>query len=409
MPRPYHSSSSLKLGQRCARAWAYRYVAGLRETEKPWLAFGKAGHAVFEAYYEGRAPDWSSPAGQVAHRGAHYLPHPAHCVLVEVERGIGSEPLAVPAMAHGGAIAERPLTTCLTAHGIRLAGFRDLLVEPDSSEVQRLSLPAMAPITHDYKFVADVRRSALTPEDLAADVQAAAYALDACDRFATSGHWCRWVYFQKRGAALTLPVLARITRDQALEALAEPARVARELDTLTRIEDAPMNPAACEDFGGCGYHVTAGGPCSAQRSFGALIQARTRKDQDNMTAPVGLSPETLAKFGAIAAPAPAPIAAPAFVAPPPVVTFAAPVAVSSAPAEAPPAEPAKRGRKPKPAEAPPPPAVAVAPVAPAPAAGGKGATLVALSTQLAEAEAHAIAAQQRVAQLHAEIASVLAA
>lgn len=416
MARPYHSPSSLKTGVRCARAWAYRYVAGLREPERSWHAFGKAGHAVYEAWYEGKQPDWSSPAGILAHRGSHLLPHPEHCTTIEVERGIGSVPLAAPAKAYAGAGEERALTHAVLAHGIRIAGFRDLLVVPDAPEAARLSLP-IEPITHDYKFVADVGRSAMTPADLAADVQACSYALDGAERFGTPGHWCRWMYFQKRGASVALSVRAYITRDQALDALAEPARIARELDTLTRVEDAPQNPAACDDFGGCGYHRNAGGPCDVQRSFGALIQVRTRKDRLDMTTPVaGLDPALLAKFNAFASapgvvpppPPPAPVFAPPVAAP----AFSAPVAVAppAAPPPPPAAEPAKRGRKPKdappveapPAAAPPPPAAAAAP-------NGKGAHIAALAAALSEAEGRLLAEHQNVANLHAQISAVLAA
>jgi hypothetical protein len=377
VPRPYHSPSSIATGQACPRKWALRYIAGLREPETPAQAFGKGGHSTLEGHYEGREVDWTTPAGRVVHAGLHLLPAPDRCELIEVEHGIGRVPLP-PSHAHG---SERKPTTALLVHGVKFGGFRDLLVQPTWAEALRIGVTPGVPTTHDWKFTSSIGQYALTPESLARDVQASTYALDACERFKHRAHWVRWVYFQRKGARRTLPIVACITRDQALDVLEKPAALARELDTLERVEDAPQNPRACGDYGGCKYHVQAGGPCDARRSIGALIQARViRKDPRIMA----LTEEQKAKFNkakaGAATPAPAEDAA----------TDAPEVTTDLRPPVA------RRGRKPNPRSAPAP----VEDVAP-PAAETQAQTIASLAARLAELEAEHAATLAKIREVAA--------
>jgi hypothetical protein len=382
MPRPYHSPSSIGLGARCPRAWAYQYIAGLREAETPAQALGTAVHAALEGWYAGEVVDWSTPAGQIAHSGTHLLPHPEHCTTIEVERSIGSHAFDAP-QGHG----EKKLTHFLTAHGVRWAGFRDLLVVPDASEAGRLALPLEA-ITHDYKSTKDVGRWAKTADALRADVQCNLYGLDGALRTGERGHWCRWVYFQTQRARRSLAVLVEIEADQALDVLEKPAALARELDTLERVEDAPQNPRACGDYGGCKYHVQAGGPCDARRSIGALIQARViRKDPRIMA----LTEEQKAKFNKAKSEAAA-AATPTTPAPP------APAEDATTDGEVTTdLRPPKRGRKPNPRSAPAP----VEDVAPPEPPATQASALASLAARLVELEAEHAATLAKIREVAA--------
>ena len=238
---------------------------------------------------------------------------------------------------------EEPIA--LEAHGVRWAGRRDLIVLPEPDESKRLGLPP-GWVLIDHKSSSNPARYALTPERLRVDVQACTYALATLDELGTPSQKplpLRWIYYDTRPAQGTrtaprvarsrsLAVDAAVTRAEALAVLKEPAALARRLDVLTSVDEAPPNPEACADYGGCPFSAQQGGPCTARRSVAAAIDARFGAPK------MALSREEIqARFAAASKPA-ADVAAPA-----------------EAPAPDPaPAEPRRRGRPPKPPEEPPP-------------------------------------------------------
>ncbi len=385
--RPYHSASSIKLGQRCPRAWAYCYLDGLRDPEVAWsdvtpttpprlrsFALGKAVHAVFERYYCGEPADWASLPGQIAASGVGNLP-PRDACRAEVEQPIGRE-------SRTGAPAGR----VLRVHGVAWAGFRDLLID-ETLQV-------------DYKTTASIAKYALTPDRLRADVQCALYTVDACERFGVDAFDSRWLYLETKRIRRAWPVDVVVTHDEALAALAPAAELAKRLDTIASSADAPQNLDACADYGGCQYHVTQGGPCDARRSLSAYFAQEKAK----MTQPVpGLDPakiaEMSAKFGAVPVPPPPPPppAAPAPVAPLAAPAPALPVAAPPPPATAAatPAPAVGSGRRGRKTDAAP---VAVAPM-PAMPTEGLGAALAAAAADVAAAEAALDAAIARARAL----------
>jgi hypothetical protein len=349
LPRPYHSASSIALALRCQHAWAKRYIDGVREPEVTWAdieagaehtprqrstALGKAMHTVGETWYRGGSPAWDSLPGKVFLSGAHHLPHPTRVDEAIVEQAIGNveidggpcqhdgcgrprseHPCGVPWHAYE---TDRP-TRALDIGGVLWAGFIDLQARAPA-ELARLGIEDVADgwLLSDYKSSADVNRYALTPEGLWNDVQANLYVVHM-------GHArvpARWVYFETKKVRRSRPVDVRMHLDHALEVIAPCVALARELDTLERSSDAPKNSNACGDYNGCPHHVTRGGTCDARRSLGGLIQARVKKEPTHMA----ISPEKRAEFEArrksLAEHAKA----------------AGNVAVSAAPAEAPPAE-----------------------------------------------------------------------
>jgi len=334
--RDAHSASSAALGWRCRRAWAYRYLDGLRDAEIPWLAIeagaectprqraaslGKAAHATLERWYGGGsggagsevpgagepgAPNWNWLPGQVASAGVGLLPHPEQCALVQTEQSIGT---AIGVRRDG-----RPLVA-LKVHGVRFAGFRDLLARPLPAECKRLEVPNTL-LLIDHKTTSSIAQWSKSAAELERDVQANLYALDVLEwAERTAGiealHdmlFCRWVYYETKRSRRAAAVDFSVTRSRALDILDPVAELCRELDQLERSSDAPMNLDACEDYGGCPFHKDAGGPCTARRVGAALIRARTRGT--TMPIPADLAAKFQAAEAAAAAKAPASPAAP---------------------------------------------------------------------------------------------------
>lgn len=327
--RDSHSASSIALGGRCRRAWAYRYIANLRDADVPWAAImrgapatsrqrscalGSAVHATIERWYgfggddpraEGAGapgrPNWEWYPGQVARAGLALLPDPAACRAVVVES-----------------------KAIIDAHGVRWTTVPDLVALPTEDESERLGVRG-GWLLVDHKTSSNPGRYALNAERLHDDVQANLYALRVAQDRRLDGVPARWIYYDTTPAVGTRhePRVARgrafavdtvIDRDQALHRLEAPAALARELDAIERVADAPMNLDACRDYGGCPFHKSAGGPCDARRSIAAFVSARTSKG--TMT-----KEELQAKFAAATAatataPASAPTPAPAEAAPP---------------------------------------------------------------------------------------------
>ncbi len=365
MARPYHSASSIALVKRCQHAAALQYIAGIREPEVPWAAIesgaahtsrqrstalGKAMHTVGERWYAqapGMAPDWHSLPGEIFLSGAHLLPHPERCHAVHVEQPIGHVPL--PALGPG-----KP-TLALDVHGVRWAGFKDLLTSAPGEFIRlKLDCPDGWLLT-DYKSTGSIERYALTPDALEVDTQASLYAIDVCLRLRLDEIPARWVYFETKKVRRAAPVDARLTLARALDVLGPLAELAREFDLIERVEDAPKNPLACGDYGGCPHHVTAGGPCDARRSTGALIQARVKRTDTGMAIPANVQ----AKLDALNAKKAAPAAAPVKAKFTPKVAPAAAEDDEGAEAPEPPAPKTRKPRAPK-AEAAPPEAAAPA-------------------------------------------------
>lgn len=379
MARRYHSPSSIALGERCAHAWALRYVGGWREPDVTWaeieagapheprqrsLALGKAVHAVLEEWYRGGDPDWESLPGQIAHSGLHLLPHRDACHEVFVEEPIGREalppppPPPPPATRRDALRQYRSLVVAtqggapavgLRVHGVMWAGFRDLLVRPTAAELRRLGLDPdrVKWLQIDHKSCANIDRYALRADELREDPQCNLYAIDLAERLGLERVHSRWVYYESKRVRRAAATDVEIVPADAYEVMRPRAGLAWELDKITRVEDAPRNLQACGDYGGRPCHISAGGPCDARRSTGSLIQARViKKDRQ----PMAISAEAKAKFAAAKAAAAAAAGT---------ATTTTAAATEAAPVNATTGKPAKP--RPTRAKAPPPPPEIVEP------------------------------------------------
>lgn len=374
MSRRYHSASSDALGRRCKRAWWYAYCVGLREPDVSWndilagkphtsrqrsTALGKAVHATFESWYRAEpSVNWHGLVGQVALSGLHHLPHRDRVHRIFVEAPIGDTPIPpADADVSQNAVADGP-KVAMQWEGILWAGYRDLVV---SAPGEFLRLGIAAPdgwALLDHKTSADIDRYALTPQALKTDFQANLYGLSTMMEHGAPGAPlselpARWVYYATRATRKARPVDATLYYDIAAGLVTAASARARELDTIRDERDAVCNPAACGEYGGCQYHISAGGPCDARRSIGALIQARVKKEGTNMA----MTEEAKARFAGLGkgVTAPPPVSAPASDAA--ANTDASAEArvhpeTSAVPEVAPPPPAAKRTRKAKAAEAP---------------------------------------------------------
>lgn len=297
MPRLYHSPSSLELGRRCARAWAYRYIAGIRDPELTYeaiergavhtnrqrsTALGKAVHSLFEAYWRNEKVDWTSFPGQIAASGLGYLPW-AGKGTPSPELQIGNQPTG---LAEGEGAPLR-----IKLFGTWWAGSRDLVwLEPSPRPDEGLSL-------WDYKTSASIARYAKTPDDLQRDLQCNLYALVTMieDAYVTELP-CTWLYLETKSVRRAAPVRTTISLANAERVVQSWVPIAQRLDAIESVDAAAPNPDACAAYGGCPHHVSQGGPCTALRNIGALLSAR-RKSR------MPLTPELKAKFERHVAPA----------------------------------------------------------------------------------------------------------
>jgi hypothetical protein len=294
LPRHYHSPSSAKLGSRCRRAWAYRYVAKLVPEDPTWAqiesglvvpvggersrALGKEVHARVESHVgialgrEDLAPaEFESLPGRMAHEAIAYLPAFDRIAGVEVPIGSGA-PLVVSAKRPEG-----PDLPTFEVHGIKWAGLIDILEHHE---------PGGLPLVRDWKTSSDPKKWALRGEALRSDWQANLYALWAAVYFDVEASRLGWTYIASREPIRSFESPATLSREHASRTLEEPADLCRELDEIEDVELAPLNTEACTDYAphgqtyGCKYHHALGGPCPARVSFATryrrLTSARTK-------------------------------------------------------------------------------------------------------------------------------------
>lgn len=290
-----HSASGVGLFMRCPQAWAYNYLDGLRDPEVPWedieagapctsrqrsLSLGSATHFALESWYLHRDYDWSRLPGVIAQTAFGQLPDPQDCESVEVEGALtpaGCEPLIV--------------------NGIEWNGRLDLTVFAAESVWDWLGITPVSPgVLIDHKTSSNIKRYALTREELEMGLQSNLYGLAKCVEWDVPRITARWSYMQTGRTRKAEPRDFVVERSRAEDVVGKAAEFAHQANALTSSAEAPRNTAACSDYGGCQYHRSAGGPCDARRSVGALIQARVPKKAKDMA----LSPEMkekLAKYG----------------------------------------------------------------------------------------------------------------
>ncbi len=307
-PKAVFSPSQLSRAARCFRSWGFRYLLGFKRREpKTWAeacalakpaalikskptkaerdavkaynrvirpALGKECHARLEHYFKGGDVDWNDKPGRTVLAGMHLLPHPDECELVEAEGEITIE-----------------------VDGVRFKAYRDLLT---CKAGVWLLVDHKTTYTFDYFDQAKTQRTIKTPEQLKQDAQANLYAFDVMSKHGLTELACRWVYYRTEGAPAAVAVDFTITLAEATAVVAELVAQAKALAAIIEsaandnaravrlpiVQALPASPEACDDFGGCEYHESRGGPCSPPTlSAGERLQQLATKRQQKPTAP----------------------------------------------------------------------------------------------------------------------------
>jgi hypothetical protein len=270
--RRYHSPSSVDV--RCDRAWAYRYIHKIRPAEIAWpdiesgavplmkygalpqpgectfsqrsFALGKAFHDVAARFYTTQPPVLPSTSlpVQMFQEARHLLP--PYGTPVWVERGVGD---TFP--PEGAELEPHDARVWYEFKGIKMVGSLDLF------DVGACRL-------YDYKTCADITQYAKSAEDLQSNTAAAVYAYHCMQVTGTDLLACAWLYTDRKVRRSKL-VEFEMSLTRAENVIARAIGRAKHQDAIADAESAEPRLDLCEEMGGCEYHCSRGGPCSARK------------------------------------------------------------------------------------------------------------------------------------------------
>lgn len=297
----------------CERRFYFESVEGRRQRQTGSQADGDAGHALLAHFLEhGKLPDgrrrMKTAVEHAVAKGA--LPKPGPDMLVE--RRFSGQPKVDPKTCRcghspddhdkGGCRAALAPCTCAefdarwvpldvskTLHvgGVPFDGFIDLAFRRDD-----------VPVVLDHKFSSDIDQAAVPNDKLIQTVQLPLYVAVHMDSTWSDAREFKIVhhYVSRVAPHRSFFRKAVVTRDQVLEQMSRITGVVERIKVIARspsVEELPFNRKACEAYGGCPHQSI----CSAY------------KQEENPK--VNLSPEELALFAELDAPAPAPVPTPA--------------------------------------------------------------------------------------------------
>lgn len=297
VPKEYFSPSSISLGRRCKRRWAFRYIEGIKEPEIDYAYFttpeaeaevktlpemlrmlwysmrskalGKAVHAKLERYFLKRKVRWSDGPGQIARAMADMLPHPDECEEIQTEHEI-----TIDCSFYGGGIEP-----------IVFSGVADLFVKV-GGYWRLYDYKSTKSLTNKFEEVG--YNYVKTVDELREDEQAGLYSLHAMQKAKVDNIECEWVYGLTKGkakAASTKFTMGRGRSERLVRALIKDADHLRSIiRSGKKAMDLEGNPEACSDFGRtCEHHITNGGPCAVKQSLGTqLVQIRKKEESKAM-------------------------------------------------------------------------------------------------------------------------------
>lgn len=281
----YHSPSSLEMagdgveepGHGCRRAWALRYLRGLKKPEVSWE---DAEHAAYGVLPPGSR---SAALGTRVHQYAEWwLLDDAQIDAPGLWETLPGKVLhsMLPHLPPRGSFKREHIEVpwTLEVDGVRFRGKADVATEGE---------------VHDHKTTRSIADWSLRCErvsqiiggkSLRDNLQACIYALWSAWRGrATTPRpvtKCRWVYGETDRVRRSLPVVQDIPTTHARAVVGAWVPRAKELETYRAVEDAPANTLACFDYGGCWYRHA--GYCSEPKDYGriALWVERQEKEKD---------------------------------------------------------------------------------------------------------------------------------
>jgi hypothetical protein len=289
----------------CKRAWAWGALFGVWSLKKSIATLlGSLIHGSIEHYLRGRSCDYlNGPNGEIRLDARTWQEF-----QVMLDRGwLTRERLAelaatAPKRAITG-IAYLPRPNEPGVEIIETEQWCDIDTTRILGGVERIKINAKIDLRmrrvgiwylYDHKSTKGKGRDpwayCKTPEQLAEDPQAIFYALDLMLRHNLDALWIRWVYYNTdlKLHPLAKPVDVELRRDQVFAAAYKWLCVAHEMRGWVRAAkagaitplDVPANPKACDNFGGCAYHFSKGGPCFPE---GELTLSAMTPDQTGDT------------------------------------------------------------------------------------------------------------------------------
>lgn len=229
----------------CPRKWAWYKVAGIVQPPSPSLALGSAVHAQLEGWLrDGKPLDLLSEAGQIAMAGLHHLPAPG-----------------TP-----GLVVEQAYQLVIGGHHFR--GAKDWQL-----------LDRRPPVVGDHKTTKDYRW-VKTVEELRTNIQAALYAADSMLRTQYPVCDLQWTYFKTSGGRGSQVVHLRVTAEEIVPTIDRVIKACDEMSLIlragVRAEEVPINPEACEAFGGCPYQSICN--LTPEQRFRAMMNQQATSD-----------------------------------------------------------------------------------------------------------------------------------
>lgn len=272
---PYvFSASQIETADLCFRKWAFDKIDKCPREETEATALGSAVHDHLERYLKFGTPiDTRNNSGKIAMSGLKHMP---------------------PPMMPGMTVEDWFIRK---AGGITYWGKKD-------AEALGGAFGLTCPIVWDHKTCGQFTWSK-SEEDLVSTVQSGMYGWDAIE--ATGHHYAqlRWNYMRTKGAKLSLPVVANITRMQAEDVMCGVENTAKSLivllNELKRGEaiEAPPNYSACEAFGGCAHKgkckptaLNALDAIMTQKTNETLLESMKNRKKNRTAAAAGKTPTT---------------------------------------------------------------------------------------------------------------------
>lgn len=222
------SPTQVKAWGECPRKWGFRYLDGIQSPQSAAAALGSEVHGLLESWLtDGTEPPVNTRAGKIALAGLEHLPDPGECDHVETQLLFDWE-------------------------GMLFRGFVDVVWTGADG----------VPVVSDHKTSSDPKKWGLSAEALPHDIQAIIYATWLLDLVDAPMVDLRWTYFRTRGKAISFPVDARITREDARQnfkdkvepnARAIIAAVETHKKTGALAGTLPAEPSACGNYGGCDF------------------------------------------------------------------------------------------------------------------------------------------------------------
>jgi|GEM_PF-1958760 len=219
-----YSASQLKTFDRCERKWAFEKIEGFRPPPSKSQELGTRVHKVIEDYLAGAVDAFrpnESKEHKIAFPGFQFWPHRRDILGIESKLSLS--------------VAGCPFTGYIDVDayiGPRVDGH---------------------PLVIDHKTTSDFKW-ALTPDELASDIQQTLYSADALQRSGADKVEARWIYYLTKGKPEARKVSVTLPSEQVEHNLVRVEDLVRRMEKARFADaanDLQPNVEACADYGGC--------------------------------------------------------------------------------------------------------------------------------------------------------------